>query len=184
MPHIIEKVFLSLDLESFKTCYEVSKAWKEFITSDSFKRKVKIHFRSDIEDDESRLCRMSGKGHSSEVKKLLSYELLDVNCVSWMKKRTPLHEASDNGHSDTVKMLLDAGADLSLTEEYGQTPLHLAAMNGHARGRVEVAKILTEAGADPNMRDTDPCRGETPLHWASYRGVNDMVKIFLGTMHI
>ena len=51
LPHILENIFLSLDYYSFKTCYEVSNQWKEFITSDSFQKKAKDTFSSDIEYD-------------------------------------------------------------------------------------------------------------------------------------
>jgi ankyrin repeat protein len=39
---------------------------------------------------------------------------------------TPLHYASANNHIETAKLLLDAGADLNIEDEDGETPLYLA----------------------------------------------------------
>ena len=44
VPNILEKIFLSLDYNSFKACLEVSKAWKGLLVSESFKRKAKLVF--------------------------------------------------------------------------------------------------------------------------------------------
>ena len=43
----------------------------------------------------------------------------------------------------------------------GRTPLHLAA----GSNKLEVVNVLLDAGADPNMKDTD---GKTPLHHVVY----------------
>ena len=37
VPHVLEKIFFSLDYESFKTCKEVSISWNKLLTSESFK---------------------------------------------------------------------------------------------------------------------------------------------------
>ena len=44
----------------------------------------------------------------------------------------------------------------------GQTPLHLAASNGH----LDVCKHIMEKSANKNPRNND---GETPLHLAAYQ---------------
>ena len=42
VPHILEKIFLSLDnYESFQRCLEVSKKWNEVLASESFQEKAK-----------------------------------------------------------------------------------------------------------------------------------------------
>ena len=62
--------------------------------------------------------------------------------------RTPLHLAALKGDSETVKVLISAGADIHALNEEGATPLHLAAESGHS----EVVRILIEAGADGSAR--------------------------------
>ena len=49
VPHILEKIFFSLDYASFKTCMEVNTVWQELLTSKSFKRLGKSIFCEDIE---------------------------------------------------------------------------------------------------------------------------------------
>ena len=51
VPHILEKIFLSLDYESFKSCLRVSNAWREQLTSELLKRKAKKVFRREIRID-------------------------------------------------------------------------------------------------------------------------------------
>ena len=39
VPHILEKIFFSLDYESFQTCFKVNSAWNELLSSESCQRK-------------------------------------------------------------------------------------------------------------------------------------------------
>lgn len=48
VPHIVERIFFSLDYESFKTCHDVSKVWRALLTSHSIQRKAKTVFRKEI----------------------------------------------------------------------------------------------------------------------------------------
>ncbi|KAM0346563.1 hypothetical protein ACHAPY_011614 [Fusarium culmorum] len=52
--------------------------------------------------------------------------------------------ASQNGHIEVVKALLAKGADVTVIDKGGLTPLHHASRNGH----VQVMKALLEKGAD------------------------------------
>ena len=51
-PHILEKICLSLDYESFKKCLEVNKAWKGALTSGTSQEKAKSVFEKDISKDQ------------------------------------------------------------------------------------------------------------------------------------
>ena len=55
-----------------------------------------------------------------------------------------------NGQVDTVRALIEAGADLDKrSKDNGSTALHVAARYGHA----EVVKILIGAGADIEKKE-------------------------------
>jgi ankyrin repeat protein len=60
-------------------------------------------------------------------------------------------------------MLIDAGANLNVTDEFGRTPLHWAVGSQHS----DCVQTLVDAESDPNIADD---RGETPLHEAACTG--------------
>ena len=64
--------------------------------------------------------------------------------------------AAWRGHSEVVKLLLEAGADKDAASQENMTALHLAAWKDHA----EVVKLLLEAGADKDSADRD---GKMPV---------------------
>jgi len=76
---------------------------------------------------------------------------------------TALHHAARNGHVDMLKVMIEKGADVNLTEdapaEPGNTPLHTACIYG----RGEVVKLLIASGADDTLKNLN---GETPAHLA------------------
>src|SRR5260370_28086245 len=61
-----------------------------------------------------------------------------------------LLDAARQGDLPSVKALLEKGAALETKTSYGQTPLYLAAMNGHE----DVVKVLLDKGASTDVRDT------------------------------
>jgi hypothetical protein len=69
-----------------------------------------------------------------------------------------------DGDTDRVRKLLRKGANVNARNEYGWTPLHWAALYGHA----DVVRLLLEHGAEVNARDEN---GQTPLHEAASWGV-------------
>ena len=79
-PHILETIFLHLDYESFKTCFEVSNAWKELLNSESVQKKAKDVFSVEIAKDEIKLVRASAEGNTEMIRRLLSTNMLDINC--------------------------------------------------------------------------------------------------------
>jgi len=71
--------------------------------------------------------------------------------------------ASTFGDLDIAQHLLNADVDVSAVDRDGNTPLHLAAANGHEA----VALQLLDRGADASAVDR---YGKTPLHWAADSG--------------
>ncbi|MBD5460361.1 MAG: hypothetical protein HDR26_05385, partial [Lachnospiraceae bacterium] len=74
-----------------------------------------------------------------------------------------LHEAVRNNHVDMLRVMLEKGVDVNLTQDApadaGNTPLHIAGIYGKA----DVAKLLMENGADDTLQNV---AGETPAHLA------------------
>ena len=85
---------------------------------------------------------------------------------------TELIQASRNGRTETVAMLLEKGADMNATDNYGETVLQWASENGHT----EIVKMLLEKGADVNAKRN--C-GNAALSSASYGGYTEIVKMLL-----
>jgi ankyrin repeat protein len=55
----------------------------------------------------------------------------------------PLLRAAQEGHEAVVKLLLERGAQVEVTDRYGRTPLLWAIEKGHEA----VVKLLLEKGA-------------------------------------
>ena len=88
------------------------------------------------------------KGDAATVKKLID-EGVDVN-TKFRYGATAIFYATDHGHLEVVKVLLDKGADLTVKDTfYGFTPLALAI--GPAQKKkpehAEIAKLLIAKGA-------------------------------------
>ena len=66
VPNILEKVFFSLDLDSFTACREVCKTWKELFSTARFCKKAK-----EMELEMKKLLVAAGEGNTEEVKRLL-----------------------------------------------------------------------------------------------------------------
>lgn len=77
------------------------------------------------------------------------------------ERRTELLQlAAENDKRDGVRLMKNLG--FNLNEVKRTTALHHAALSGH----LEMAKLLIELGADPQIRDTE--FNATPLGWAEY----------------
>ena len=89
VPHLLEKIFFSLDYESFKNCRDVSNTWHGLLSSDSYQKKGQSVFHYEIRHDELELWTASQEGNVVKVRKLLSSGMLDVNCEGgvWEKHR-------------------------------------------------------------------------------------------------
>ena len=125
-------------------------------------------------------------GHVSLAEFLLE-KGADPNGIGY-DSGTPLMAAVNYQLIDATKLLLEYGADANLASPLtGETPLHIAALRGFAKGSTECVKLLLTAGANPNVptkvnvetpslaSGTTVC-GETPLHFAAAFGDEEMVR--------
>lgn len=77
---------------------------------------------------------------------------------------TPLHFAAQKGSLESVRLLLDAGAKIDYATKEEGSALVVATAAGHE----EVAMLLLERGANPNIHDG---WGVAPLHYALHEGL-------------
>lgn len=87
-------------------------------------------------------------GNHYQAVQLLAQKGAPINAING-KHQTPLHIAVELGFCETVRTLLDCGADLTIPEKStGNTPLLAAA----SKGNVEIGKLLLSRGADINSQ--------------------------------
>ena len=112
-------------------------------------------------------------GEDSQVQKLL-HEQPDLLHATSPDGFTPLGLASFFGHPDTVKLLIEKGADVNqpFRNAWQVQPLHSAV----ASRSLETVTYLLEQGADINAAQQ---HGFTPLHTAAQHGDADMIKLLL-----
>ena len=88
---------------------------------------------------------------------------------------TPLIVAARDGHTEIVKILIEAGANVNAVEPtFGAVPLHKAAYNGH----VDILRLLV-ARPEINLDPQGPSNGYTPLHDAVWLGYQDCAEVLV-----
>src|SRR5262245_22068673 len=86
---------------------------------------------------------------------------------------TALHWAAHYNDTETVKLLLKAGANPAVTNRFGASPLSEAALSGN----IELVRVLLDAGADAKTAST--LDGETVLMSAARSGNLEAVRLLL-----
>lgn len=125
--------------------------------------------------------------------------------LSNVEQETPLHVASQYGYisvisyllslglslpsdillvamkgfserAEVIRYLIQEGANISAIGTDGATPLHLLFVFGFEHDRLESAKILIDAGCNPQSQNL---RKETPMHLAAMSGYISILEYFL-----
>lgn len=99
------------------------------------------------------------EGKQRQVERFLASGT-NVNAKRRGSGSTLLNMAAVYGHTEIARMLIDKGADISVTNRDGNTALHIAAFFTHN----DLVKLLLEHGASV---DTKNKRGETPINVVS-----------------
>ena len=108
-----------------------------------------------------------------EAIKFLLKAGVNINAINLnFLEETALHGASKLGNIDIVKLLLEAGIDPSVRNEYEETALNIAANKEQA----EVMKLLLEAGA---IIDSKDFLGDTALFTSVRTGNLSTVRLLL-----
>lgn len=153
--------------KTFKLCPKaIDWGWSQFITSDRIQQegfvkvdtltvRAQVTVKSssvaiDEEDAELYLKCAVEEGDAKSVK-LCSEQGASVNCQFKDDLYTPLHTACSSGTNtgslDVLNLLLEQGADGNACNKWKETPLLIAANNGH-RAAVEA---LLNHGASPSL---------------------------------
>ncbi|XP_073336485.1 ankyrin repeat domain-containing protein 16 [Pagrus major] len=92
---------------------------------------------------------------------------VDVNQRATGIQLTALHYAAKEGHTSTIKTLLELGADLHVRDKKGRSALHMACMGQHANA----AGTLLQLG----LKDSEDASGTTARQLARRP---DVVRVF------
>ncbi|XP_057627524.1 ankyrin repeat and SOCS box protein 3 isoform X2 [Chionomys nivalis] len=107
-----------------------------------------------------------------DVLKLLLQHGANVNGFHSMCGWNSLHQASFQGNAEIIKLLLKNGADRECQDDFGITPLFVAAQYG----KLESLNILMSSGANINCQALDKA---TPLFIAAQEGHIKCVELLL-----
>tara|TARA_B100001093_G_C26796685_1_gene1001430 strand:- start:810 stop:1616 length:807 start_codon:yes stop_codon:yes gene_type:complete len=82
-----------------------------------------------------------------------------------------LYFAAANGHKEILTYLLDVGANIDASTDYGSA-LHIATKNGYH----EIVQLLLNRGANSNLKDNWK---QTPLHYTTNNKNDTVVKLLI-----
>ena len=113
-----------------------------------------------MDDGRTPFSKACGRGHLEIVKMLLANAdvHIDVNSIEGTPKRTALHWASYNARVDIVLLLLEKGADATVADANGKTPLSLSGLGwfkDHSLDREPMTIALIEHDRSTAARDSD-----------------------------
>ena len=110
--------------------------------------------------DKDEAIRMAVAEDDLEAVERLLREGAEINAVKGEFKTSILMEAAVRGNVGVMKLLIENGADLNMTDKDGWTALMGATVQGH----MESVKLLLEQGVEVNAKNHN---GETALVMAA-----------------
>ena len=128
------------------------------------------------------------RNHNIKIIRLLLAHGADINqpLQDWHRNYPTLHWAIYSGDMPLFELMLSLGANVTrnASDDWGPTPLHLAADAGNIR----MAQLLLDRGASIDAQAVDAELGLTPLHWVLEGNNGDltqsetllMIKFLLG----
>ena len=111
VPHIPEKIFLHLDLPSFKDCLKVSNEWNKLLLAESFQQKAEYVFLEDaMRQKEKLLCgKIKAAQRSQRLKDLLEviilYMILFFLIGCYFLTNTYTNREKKKECSETIKII-------------------------------------------------------------------------------
>uniref|UniRef100_A0A0G4FF66 Uncharacterized protein n=1 Tax=Chromera velia CCMP2878 TaxID=1169474 RepID=A0A0G4FF66_9ALVE len=126
------------------------------------------------ETDPQALTDSSKKGDLLKAKHIIECGRAKLS-LDWQDENgmTALLWASLNGHTDIVRLLVDAKANVDIQDQPGMTALMGASVNGHT----DIVRLLVDAKANVDMQDR--IHKKTALLWASDEGHTDIVRLLV-----
>ena len=99
VPHIPEKIFLHLDLASFKDCLKVSNEWNKLLLAESFQQKAEYVFLEDaMRQKEKLLCgKIKAAQRTQRLKDLLETNAYDFFLLDRLLFSHQLHQRTKGG---------------------------------------------------------------------------------------
>lgn len=128
-----------------------------------------IQDRLNIHTAEAILISAIIEGNTEMVKVLIEDFNTDLNITVGEDKKTPLHTAVASGHEAIVRLLLEKGVKIEVTDINGMTPLLIAAGTGHE----SIIRLLLEHGAN---LDTKNKEGKTALDLAQGNNIKSLLR--------
>lgn len=120
--------------------------------------------------ERGRLLELAAVGGHTKVMEALTACGVDVNVT--VGDRSALHSAAFQDHIESVRWLLQNGADVNSNDPRHGTPLQVAAYEGN----LEMVKLLLASGADPNLGNG--VYG-SPLHAAAFRDWKEVARVLI-----
>ncbi|PGH28141.1 hypothetical protein AJ80_00031 [Polytolypa hystricis UAMH7299] len=94
------------------------------------------------------LCYAASRGHAKEVELLVQFGA-DIHAQDNKQGNTPLHQATRTKNINTMKYLLEHGADPNARNNYRHTPLFYAVADGaNSQSKDNMGKTIFDSSAD------------------------------------